>query len=55
MVIALLASAGPALAQEVDPLSEPNQPRWYGVVIAIVLVLGTIVASFISSKRGHQD
>lgn len=59
VVLTCLTTAGRALAQQepvhVDPLPEPSQPAWVGMVIGLVLVLGVLVASFVSSKRGHQD
>jgi hypothetical protein len=55
--VALLTTAGPILAQqaptEVD--KAPEKAQWIGMVVAIVLVVAVLVASFISSKRGHQD
>ena len=47
---AALAQQSPVAADEA-----PTQPQWIGMVIGLVLVAGVLVASFISSKRGHQD
>jgi flagellar basal body-associated protein FliL len=52
-LVALLWVASPALAQA--PSKAPEGNAWIAVVIAIVLVIAVGVASFMSSKRTHQD
>ena len=47
----------PAMAQQapqIGPAGKPDKP-WLGMVIAIVLVIGVGVASFMTPKRDHQD
>jgi len=54
--LALLASAAPALAQRADEVAELTESdRWIAVVAALVLIAAVGVASFLSSRRGHQD
>lgn len=52
-LVAILAIASPALAQA--PSKAPEGNAWITVVIAIVLVIAVGVASFMGSKRTHQD
>jgi hypothetical protein len=62
--IALL-TAGPVLAQTAStaapaptggmPPSPAATKEWIGFLIAIVLVVGVLVASIMSSKREHRD
>lgn len=49
----LLPLANVALAQDIS--RAPSTKRWIAVVMAIVVVVGVVVASMKSSKRGHGD
>jgi hypothetical protein len=48
-----LLTASPALAQATP--RAPDESGWIAVVISIVLIIAVAVASFMSSKRTHQD
>lgn len=52
-LVALLALAAPAFAQEIP--KAPGDKPWVATVISIVLIMAVCVASFMGSKRGHQD
>ncbi|MEX0653586.1 MAG: hypothetical protein WDZ31_06395 [Phycisphaeraceae bacterium] len=50
----LTTVAMPALAQEeVSPA--PDTQRWVPIILAVLLILLVGMASFWSSRRGHQD
>jgi hypothetical protein len=61
-MIALLGATA-AVAQNATPgadsgmpvPAEPDKYAWVGLIVAIVLSVGVIVASVMSAKRGHQD
>ena len=53
MMLVMGIAVLPAWAGKVD--SAPKQSAWIAVVVAIGLVVLISVASFLSSKRGHQD
>ncbi len=48
-----LALALPAAGQDVAKATDAG--GWIAIVIAIVLVVGILVGSFMSSRRTHQD
>ena len=52
-LLALLLMASPALAQPVP--QAPKGSGWIAMVMSIVILVAVLVASFMSSKRGHQD
>ncbi len=54
MILAGLLMPSAALAEEVARLKQGNQ-GWISVVIAIVLIVGVGVGSFINPKRSHRD
>lgn len=49
----VLAAAAAARAQTID--SAPAARHWIAGLIALILVVGVVVASTMSSKRGHRD
>jgi hypothetical protein len=49
-----LAMSSAALAQDVKPM-EKDDGGWIVYVIAIVLAIGVVTASVMSSRRTHQD
>ena len=51
-IVFILASGGTSLGQ-ID--SAPAAKHWIAGLIALVLVIGVVVASTMSSKRGHRD
>lgn len=53
--VTALLPAGMALAQEVKIDQAPEKGMGLTMTIVIVLCLGLLVASFTSSRRGHQD
>lgn len=59
-MVMLLTAAMPAWAQQVREVarltdSSRSYPGWLAPIIAAVLVACIIAASFVGSKRGHQD
>ncbi len=57
VIMTLGIAATTALAQQapVQVDKAPDQARWIGMVIGLVLVVGVLIGIFVSSKRGHQD
>ena len=54
LVPALLAAA-PVLGQDMPISDAPEINRWLPIGISFVLIVAVLVASFTSSRRGHQD
>ena len=60
-VVTVAALAGRAMAQpSTDQQEAINQAKdtgyaWLAMVVALVLALAIVVASFMSSRRTHQD
>ena len=52
-LLTLFSAATPVLAQDVP--KAPETEGWVVVLISMVLIVAVGVASFMSSKRGHQD
>lgn len=58
MLVAVLtagAAATPAWAQQVDDAPETAMTQSVFIVVALVLAAMVAGASFMSSRRGHQD
>jgi hypothetical protein len=53
--VILFAAVAPAYAQQVGPLQTPANKPWVYIAVAIALIVIVALASFMSSKRGHQD
>lgn len=50
---ALLMAAGPAAAQEVADAKKVNSLG--GVMLSLLMLVGVVIASFMSPRRGPQD
>lgn len=53
LAVALMVIAGAAASQEVADANKVNSLG--GVMLALVMVLGVIIVSFMSPRRGEQD
>ena len=50
---ALLLTAGPAAAQKVAEAKEVNGLG--GVMLSLLILIGVVIASFMSPRRGSED
>lgn len=54
-VVTFLLASLPVLAQDASPNNKQVVQPWVTILVAFFILLFIAFASFLSSKRGHQD